>query len=78
MKSIHDPRYIQFIDVLIKSREDAQITQIELARRLDKHQSFVAKVENLDRRIDLVELSDWLHALGVAAEDFTARLSWWQ
>jgi transcriptional regulator with XRE-family HTH domain len=78
MKSIHDPRYIQFIELLTRSREDARITQIELAKRLAKPQSFVAKVENLDRRIDIVELGDWLHALGIPPLEFAGRLSWWQ
>lgn len=77
MKSIHDPRYVQFIDVLIKARTEAQVTQAELAKRLEKPQSFVAKVENLDRRIDLVELADWLRALGIASQEFTGRLNWW-
>jgi transcriptional regulator with XRE-family HTH domain len=77
MKSIHDHRYIQFIELLTKTREDAQVTQTELARRLDKPQSFVAKVENLDRRIDIVELADWLHALGMRPQEFACHLSWW-
>lgn len=77
MKSIHDPRYIQFINLLTRTRVYAEVTQQELARRLSKPQSFVAKIENLDRRIDLVELVDWLSALGVSREDFTKDLSWW-
>lgn len=77
MKSIHDPRYILFIELLTQTREAAQITQTELASRLKKPQSFVAKVENLDRRIDIVELGDWLRALGVVPQEFVARLRWW-
>lgn len=77
MKSIHDPRYIQFIELLSRSREAAQITQAELASRLAKPQSFVAKVENLDRRIDIVELADWLRALGVNPQEFASQLRWW-
>lgn len=77
MKSIHDPRYVQLISLLIKSRENAQVTQVELAKRLSKPQSFVAKVENLDRRVDLVELADWVSALGINRQEFINRLSWW-
>ncbi|WP_072790905.1 helix-turn-helix domain-containing protein [Duganella sacchari] len=77
MKSIHDPRYVQLISLLIKSRESAQVTQVELAKRLSKPQSFVAKVENLDRRVDLVELADWVSALGINRQEFINRLSWW-
>lgn len=78
MKSIHDPRYVQFIELLTRSREEAQVTQSELAKRLAKPQSFVAKVENLDRRIDVVELTDWLRALGIAPHEFASKLHWWQ
>jgi transcriptional regulator with XRE-family HTH domain len=78
MKSIHDPRYIQFIALLIRSREAAQITQIELASRLVKPQSYVAKVENLDRRIDIVELADWLRALKIEPQEFAGQLRWWR
>jgi transcriptional regulator with XRE-family HTH domain len=77
MKSIHDSRYIQFIEIMTRLREDAGITQTELANRLAKPQSFVAKVENLDRRIDIVELADWLNALGVAPQEFVKTLRWW-
>lgn len=78
MKSIHDPRYVQFIELLTKARTDAQVTQIALANRLAKPQSFVAKVENLDRRIDVVELADWLRALDVEPHEFASKLHWWQ
>lgn len=78
MKSIHDPRYVQFIELLKQARETAEITQVELAKRLAKHQSYVAKVENLDRRLDIVELVDWLHALKIVPQEFTNRLSWWR
>lgn len=77
MKSIHDHRYVQLVEILTKSRMELQITQTELAKRLTRPQSYVAKVENLDRRIDIVELVDWLNALGVRSEDFLARLPWW-
>ena len=78
MKSIHDHRYAQFIALLISSREEAQVTQTELAKRLSKPQSYVAKVENLDRRVDIVELADWLHALEITPQEFASRLNWWQ
>lgn len=48
------------------------ITQVELAASLKKHQSYIAKVENLDRRIDVLELHDWLLALDKPIIDFLA------
>lgn len=70
MSSIHDHRYINVIKCLILIREDKKITQVELALTLKKHQSYIAKVENLDRRLDVIELKDWLRALNVKLCDF--------
>jgi transcriptional regulator with XRE-family HTH domain len=70
MSSIHDPRYQNLIKELIKIRELKNITQVELATSLKKPQSYIAKVENLDRRIDILELHDWLSALDKSIVDF--------
>ena len=48
------------------------ITQVELATSLKKPQSYIAKVENLDRRIDVLELHDWLSALDKPIDEFLA------
>lgn len=72
MSSIHDPRYKILIKKLILIREMKNITQVELAASLKKHQSYIAKVENLDRRIDVLELHDWLLALDKPIIDFLA------
>ncbi|MBD8566229.1 helix-turn-helix transcriptional regulator [Oxalobacteraceae sp. CFBP 8763] len=77
MKSIHDPRYLVFVEMLVQTRQQSNITQTELAQRLGKPQSYVAKIENLDRRIDIVELADWLVSLGTTPQSFSAQLSWW-
>lgn len=77
MKSIHDPRYRQFIEQLIVLREACGTTQTRLAEMLGKSQSYVAKVENLDRRLDVIELVDWLQALNASPHRFMAKLAWW-
>lgn len=63
MRSIHDPRYQNLIKKLIELRESKDMTQVELARRLNKPQSYVSKVEILERRLDVIELRDWLESL---------------
>jgi transcriptional regulator with XRE-family HTH domain len=77
MKSIHDPRYRQLVERLIALREECDITQTELAEQLNKPQSYVAKVENLDRRLDVVEIADWLAGLRTSPRLFMTNLSWW-
>lgn len=64
MKTIHDDRYKSLIRQLVAEREARDITQTALAVALSRPQSYVAKVENLERRLDIVELADWLGALG--------------
>ncbi|WP_374531452.1 helix-turn-helix domain-containing protein [Acinetobacter sp.] len=51
------------IHKLIHLRESKKITQVQLASSLKKHQSYVAKVENCERRLDFIELYDWLKIL---------------
>jgi transcriptional regulator with XRE-family HTH domain len=70
MRSIHDPRYQDLINKLIELRESKNVTQVELARRLNKPQSYVSKVEILERRLDVIELIDWLKILQVELNNF--------
>ena len=74
MSSIHDPRYRKLIQKLIAIRELRKITQVELATSLEKNQSYIAKVENYDRRIDILELYDWLKALDEPIENFLKEI----
>lgn len=48
--------YRRFITRLREARRQAGLTQAEVAGRLGKPQSFVAKCENGERRVDIVEL----------------------
>ena len=74
MLSIHDPRYQDLIKKLIELRESKNVTQVELARRLEKPQSYVSKVEILERRLDVIELCDWLNSIDVKITDFINQL----
>lgn len=75
MRSIHDPRYQDLIKKLIELRESKNVTQVELARRLSKPQSYVSKVEILERRLDVIELIDWLNALDTELAFFINQIS---
>jgi transcriptional regulator with XRE-family HTH domain len=43
---------------LIKAREKAGLTQLEVATQLNKPQSYISKIELGERKIDFVELED--------------------
>jgi transcriptional regulator with XRE-family HTH domain len=49
------------------AREGADISQRELARRLGKPPSFVNKIEQLERRMDVLEFVAIAEALGLSA-----------
>lgn len=68
MKSIQDPRYVESIARLRAVREQQEISQAELARRLGKPQSYVSKVETCERRIDLIEALELCAALDTPLE----------
>lgn len=69
-KSIYTERHQCLIKMLRDERVNAGITQTELADRLSVPQSFVAKYELGERRLDAVELIQVLEALGVSANSF--------
>ena len=62
--SLHSPEYRQFVSRLVEIRKAAGVTQSELARRLDKPQSYVSKVERYERRLDPAEFDAMARALG--------------
>ena len=72
-KSIYTREYEVLLRLLREARERADVTQIELAKRLAQTQSFVSKVERGDRRLDLVQLRTILAALGVPLTAFVDR-----
>lgn len=69
MKSIYTDDYINIISVLRAIRINKSITQSEMAKLLNTTQSFVSKVENRERRLDVIELLSWIDALGVTVSD---------
>ena len=54
-KTLHTSEHEALLSTLRTAREKAGLTQAQLADRLGKPQSFVAKYENGERRIDIVE-----------------------
>jgi transcriptional regulator with XRE-family HTH domain len=63
-KSVHSPGQAAFRRLMVEARKANDLTQHDLARRLKKPQSFVAKYEGGERRIDVVEFLAIVRALG--------------
>jgi transcriptional regulator with XRE-family HTH domain len=52
---VYTQQYRRFRTLLIQARQTAGLTQVELAVRLDRPQSFVSKIERGERRLDVIE-----------------------
>jgi transcriptional regulator with XRE-family HTH domain len=63
-KSTHSAKYKRLIALLRDARRLSKVTQTDLAKRLKRPQSFVAKYEQGERRLDVVEFVAVAEALG--------------
>lgn len=63
-KSLRSAEYARFIAILVAARHKAGIRQQALAKKLRKPQSFVAKYEGGERRLDVIEFIVIAEALG--------------
>jgi transcriptional regulator with XRE-family HTH domain len=63
--SIYDSSYRRFLSELRYARLAKGLSQEELAARLDKHQTFVSKVEQGQRYMDVLEFVRWSKAIDV-------------
>ncbi|WP_369050902.1 helix-turn-helix domain-containing protein [Burkholderia gladioli] len=71
---IHDPRYQRIATLLADLRKQRGLLQQEVADRLGRPQAFVSKVESGVRRLDVVELLDFLRVLNVDPHAFIDAL----
>ena len=54
-RSAHTDAYATVVAALVDARKAAGVTQVVLAARLSKPQSFVSKIERGERRVDVLE-----------------------
>lgn len=63
-KTLRSDAHATLVTLLRQAREDAGLTQAIVAERLGKPQSYVAKTESGERRLDVVEFVTLVRALG--------------
>lgn len=73
-KSITSQPYEHFRSMLIQARNNANLTQVEVAARLRRPQSYVSKYECGERRLDLIEFLEIADVLDLDVVSFINSL----
>jgi ribosome-binding protein aMBF1 (putative translation factor) len=60
--------------LLVKMRQDAGMTQRDLAKKIRKSQSWVFKSEAASRRVDIAEFLEWAVGCGINPTDAFDKL----
>ena len=60
--------------ILRELRVDRGLRQIDVARAVKRHQSFVSKYETGERRLDILEIREVCGALGISLASFAKLL----
>lgn len=74
-KSVHSGGQLAFQTLMIEARKKAGLTQRDLAEKLLKTQSFVAKYEGGERRIDVIEFLTICQAIGADPRKILKKLA---
>lgn len=73
-KSIYTEKQKRFCALITEKRNQAGLTQAAVAKKMGRPQSFVAKYENSERRLDVVEFMEVAEAIGFDPERFVREL----
>ncbi|RYH61129.1 MAG: XRE family transcriptional regulator [Alcaligenaceae bacterium] len=65
-RGLQTPPYKKLRRLLAEARAKAGLTQLQVATRVKRPQSFVSKYENGERQLDVMEFVAVCKALGVA------------
>lgn len=64
-RDTYGPQYRAIIAALVAGRRAAGMTQVELARALDTDQSRISKIEQGERRLDIIDYLRICRAIGL-------------
>lgn len=73
-KSLYRRHNQVFLGLLRRYREQGRFRQRDLAQNLGSAQGTVSKAETGNRRLDVIELREWLLAMGVDFLEFMGEL----
>lgn len=69
-KSLKTSEHLALLKTLYSLRIGAGFRQSDLATLIDEPQSFISKIEQGERRLDIIELRVIVTAMGVTLSDF--------
>ncbi len=64
VKSIQTKEYAYFVDRLRQARLEAELTQVQVAKKLKRPQSHISNIESGQQRVDVVELQRFAKLYG--------------
>ena len=73
-KSAFEPEYCQIIEQFVARRNELGLTQTQLGERYGEDQSFISRVERLQRRIDIWEFVRFCAILNIDPQDIAGPL----
>lgn len=74
-QSIYDQEHIFLREWLIEKRKAANLTQRQLAEKLEVVHSLVGKIEKGERRLDLIEFLSYCDGLGVSFDEISGFIA---
>ena len=74
-KTLRTKGHRALIDILVESREQAGLTQRDLAARLKRPHSFIGRIEAGERRVDVIEFIEIARVMGLDPKHLFARLA---
>jgi transcriptional regulator with XRE-family HTH domain len=73
-KRIYLAQRVRLVGLLREMRIEAGLTQVDLAARIERDQTYVSRYESGQRRLDVLEVREICQAIGINLEEFVKRL----